>query len=69
MLMNKNFLAMTASHDIKEYAKKKLQNIMVFEKKRKIKFFRKTGLPVKSKYPESRETHETFFPDSFHSFF
>ncbi len=56
---------MTVFHDKKEYAKKKLQNIMVFEKNAKENFFRKTGLPVKPEYPESRETHETFFLDSF----
>jgi hypothetical protein len=53
----------------KNMPKKKLQNIMVFEKNAKENFFRTTGLPVKPEYPESRETHETFSPDSFHYFF
>ena len=41
---------------------------MVFEKNAKQNFSQKPGLPVKPEYPESRETTETFFPDSFHFF-
>ena len=39
---------------------KKIQNLMVFEKTKKI-FFWKTRLPAKPEYPENRETSETFF--------
>jgi len=49
----------------KKNMSKKFQNIMVFEKKRKKIFFRKTWLPTNPEYPENRETSEIFFTDSF----
>ena len=49
----------------KNMPKKSFKTSWFLEKNAKENFFRKTGLPVKPEYPESCETHETFFLDSF----
>jgi len=61
MLMNKNFLALTASHDKKEYAKKKPQNIMVFEKKTQKKIFPKNRAPGKTEISREPRNSRNFF--------